>query len=87
MKKIILFLVSILLLSNTALAQESKAYNPCDIKNEEFNYVYFCPQDLYGEVSYSIFGKTIKDNDLSNIFYQYEYLDNKIKLLSTLSLK
>lgn len=80
MKKIILFLVSILLLSNTALAQESKAYNPCDIKNEEFNYVYFCPQDLYGEVSYSIFGKTIKDNDLSNIFYQYEYLDEQKKL-------
>lgn len=80
MKKIILFLVSILLLSNTALAQESKAYSPCDIKNEEFNYVYFCPQDLYGEVSYSIFGKTIKDNDLSNLFYQYEYLDEQKKL-------
>lgn len=80
MKKIILFLVSILLLSNTALAQESKAYNPCDIKNEEFNYVYFCPQDLYGEVSYSIFGKTIKDNDLSNLFYQYQYIDEQKKL-------
>lgn len=80
MKKIILFLIGILLLSNTALAQESKAYNPCDIKNEEFNYVYFCPQDLYGEVSYSIFGKTIKENDLSNLFYQYQYIDEQKKL-------